>query len=449
MPSFEVARVIVVVGLSHRTAPIDVRERLAVSSEELPRLLRTLREAPVLGEVMVISTCNRLEVVAAVASGADAEAALRAIQTHLNERAPGVLPHLYAYPGAEGVRHLFRVAASLDSLVVGEPQILGQVKDAYEAAQQAGTIGGELGQVVPRALRAAKRIRTETAIGAGMVSVPSVAVDLAQQIFGELSKRTVALLGAGEMALAVAKLLRQSGAEMVVVGRNPARVAELCAEVGGRGRSFGELEQVLTEADVVVSSTSAPGYVVDLELVKRVRRPRRGRSLFFIDLAVPRDVDPQCELADNVFVYNIDDFSRIAQGSQEARRQEAALAEQIVEEAARGYDRWAEAAQVTPVILALREAFGRVLAAELDRSLRGKLKHLGEAERAALERMVDSALNKLTHTPSQRLREAATARDDGARLEELIGSVKELFELERAAPSEELGAARDPATDSE
>ncbi len=440
---------IVVVGLSHRTAPIEVRERLAVSSEELPRLLGTLRDAPVLGEVMVVSTCNRLEVVAAVAPGADAEAALRAIEAQLNERAPGVLSHLYAYPGAEGVRHLFRVAASLDSLVVGEPQILGQVKDAYEAAQRAGTIGGELGQVVPRALRAAKRIRTETAIGAGMVSVPSVAVELAQQIFGALSGRTVALLGAGEMALAVAKLLRQSGAEMVVVGRNPERVAELCREVGGRGRGFNELEQVLVEADVVVSSTSAPGYVVDLELVKRVRRPRRGRSLFFIDLAVPRDVDPRCELADNVFVYNIDDFSRIAQGTQEARRQEALLAEQIVEEAARGYDRFAEAAQVTPVILALREAFGRVLAGELERSLRGKLKHLGEAERAALERMVDSALNKLTHTPSQRLREAATARDDGARLEELIGSVKELFELERGVAPAPLSAGRDRATDTE
>ncbi|MGE0323543.1 MAG: glutamyl-tRNA reductase [Polyangiaceae bacterium] len=442
--------VIVVVGISHRTAPIAVREKLAVGKAELPEVLESLCASPVLGEAMIVSTCNRLEVVAAVARGADAEAAARTIQTSLGTRANGIEPHLYTYLGGEAVRHLFRVASSLDSLVLGEPQILGQVKDAFEVAQSAGTVGVHLRQVLPRALRAAKRVRTETNIGGGLVSVPSVAVDLTQQIFGDLSKCTVTLIGSGEMAETVAKLLRQSGSKILVVGRTPERVRELCDRVGGEGRSWDQLSESLIAADVVISSTSAPHYVVTRELVKSIRRPRKGRSLFFIDLAVPRDIDPECESVDNVFVYNVDDFSRVVAETQNARLKEAEHAEEIIKGAVRGYDRWAEAAQVTPLIVAMRAAFGGVLNQELERSFKGKLKHLGEDERRSIEKMLDAALNKLLHTPTQRLREAATAGDDGARLEELVTGARELFDLGEALDAEQpLQASDRRATESE
>ncbi len=424
---------IVVVGLSHRTAPIAVRERLAVPKADVPRLLDDLCGSPVLSEAMVVSTCNRLEVIAAVARGADAEASVRAIQTQLGARAPGVESFLYAHLGADAIRHLFRVAASLDSMVLGEPHILGQVKEAFEQAQAASTLGQHLRQAVPRALRAAKRVRTETSIGAGSVSIPSVAVDLTQQIFGELKQRVVCLIGSGEMAETVAKLLGQSGAKVIVVGRTPERVRQLAEQVGGEPRDWDLLEQSLIEADVVISSTSAPHYVVSYEQVKRIRRPRRGRSLFFVDLAVPRDIDPRCESLDNVFVYNVDDFSRVVAASQGARLKEAERAEHIVTEAARGYDRWAETVQVTPVIVELRTTFGALFAQELERSLKGKLRHLTDDDRRALERMQEATLNKLLHVPTQRLREAAVAGDDGARVEELVAGIKDLFGLEPAS----------------
>lgn len=441
---------IVVVGISHRTAPIEVREKLAVAKTEVPEVLEALCASPVLGEAMIVSTCNRLEVVAAVARGADGEAAARSIQTLLGGRSSGIEPHLYSFLGGDAVRHLFRVASSLDSLVLGEPQILGQVKEAFEIAQSAGTVGVHLRQALPRALRAAKRVRTETNIGGGLVSVPSVAVDLTKQIFGDLSKRTVTLIGSGEMAETVAKLLRQCGSRVLVVGRTPERVRDLCDRVGGEGRSWEQLSEALIDADVVISSTSAPDYVVSRDLVKSIRRPRRGRSLFFIDLAVPRDIDPECESVDNVFVYNVDDFSRVVAETQSARLKEAERAEEIIRDAVRGYDRWAEAAQVTPLIVAMRAAFGGVLNQELERSFKGKLKHLGEDERKAVERMLDSALNKLLHTPTQRLREAATAGDDGSRLEELVVGARELFDLGDALDAgESLQASDSRATEGE
>lgn len=433
---------IVVVGLSHRTAPIAVRERLAVSKADVPRLLEDLCAAPVLSEAMVVSTCNRLEVIAAVARGADAEASVRTIQTQLGARAPGVESFLYAHLAADAIRHLFRVAASLDSMVLGEPHILGQVKEAFEQAQSAGSLGQHLRQAVPRALRAAKRVRTETNIGAGSVSIPSVAVDLTQQIFGELKQRVVCLIGSGEMAETVAKLLGQSGAKVLVVGRSPDRVRGLAEQVGGEPREWSQLEQSLIEADVVISSTSAPHYVVDYEQVKRIRRPRRGRSLFFVDLAVPRDIDPRCETLDNVFVYNVDDFSRVVAESQGARLKEAERAEHIVAEAVKGYDRWAETAQVTPVIVELRATFGALLGQELERSLKGKLRHLSEEDRRALERMQEATLNKLLHVPTQRLREAAAAGDGGARAEELAADIKDLFGLESGR--DDADPLRDP-----
>jgi glutamyl-tRNA reductase len=434
--------VIVVVGLSHRTAPIDVRERLALPAEAISGFLSELVAEQAVAEALLLSTCNRVEVVAAGPDGAASplEPIAVAARKLLSARAPGVSGHLYAHAGAEGVKHLFRVAASLDSLVLGEPQILGQLKDSFELAKSAGSVGPVLHRVLPRALRTAKRVRSETTIGSGQVSVPTVAVELARQIFSDLKGRSAALIGSGAMAENVALLLSNLGAKLEVIGRSPERTLRLARDVGGTARSFDELDAVLVRADVVISSTSAPGFVVNRESVLRARRLRKGRSLFFIDLAVPRDIDPLIGEIDGMFVYNIDDFERLVAESLSGRQREAQRAEQIVHEQVLGWERWNEAAQATPTIVALRARLRAVLVNELDRSLRSRLKHLGAAERDALTAMVEAALNKMLHTATVRLRDAALERSglEVDRLERLVQSLSELFALDRDLDLDEL-----------
>jgi glutamyl-tRNA reductase len=440
--------VIVVVGLSHRTAPIEVREKIALPKDQIPTALRQVAAAPSIGEAMLISTCNRVELVVAGKQGpksnldavaSDAVAALGAI-------APAVRDHLYVRAGTDAVRHLFRVASSLDSLVLGEPQILGQVKEAFEIGRTAGTVGGCLHRTVPRAIRAAKRVRTETELGSGQVSVPSVAVDLTRQIFGELAKRTVVLIGSGEMAETVAKLLRNAGTRLLVVGRNPARVSVLAASVGGEPRAWTDLSQALIDADVVITSTSSPSFVVDGEAVRAVRKKRKGRSLFFIDLAVPRDVDPRVGGLDGVFLYNIDDFERVVSETRQSRQRESELAERIVAEETAGWERWAETLSVTPLIVALRAHFGGMLRAELDKSMKTRLKHLGAEERAALETMVEAALNKMLHAPTALLRQVAVDHEyESWRADELGEALTQLFALDIAEVGEEAPEPRPAA----
>lgn len=431
---------IVVVGLSHRTAPIGVREKLVLGAEGLPEFLRRLVQHPAVGEALLVSTCNRVELVAAGRAGFDSnlQQVARACVEALALHAPDIAPHLYTHVGGAAVRHLFRVAASLDSMVLGEPQILGQVKEAYEVARKAGTVGSVLHRTLPRAIRAAKRVRTETAIGNGQVSVPSVAVDLTRQIFGDLTGHRALLVGSGEMAEAVARLLKVGGASVVVVGRTLARAEELAAAVGGRARPWSALSQSLVEADVVVTSTSAPHHVIDYDTVAAARRLRRGRNQFFIDLAVPRDVDPRIEELDGEFLYNIDDLSKVVSDSLSTRSREAASAEAIVGREAEGYDRWADAEQATPTIVLLRARLTASLEAELSRSLRGKLKHLSAEDRAALIKMVESAVNRLLHQPTVRLRQAALERtQDTLSLEQLSSAVAELFSFDTDATEAE------------
>jgi glutamyl-tRNA reductase len=424
--------VIVVVGLSHRTAPIEVRERLVISADELPDLLRSLVALPSLGEALVVSTCNRVEFVVAGADGprADLPGIARAATDAILARSPGVAGHLYQHVGVDAVRHLFRVAASLDSLVVGEPQILGQVKQSYDQAREAGTAGSVLNRVVPRALRSAKRVRSQTTIGSGQVSVPSVAVDLARQIFGDLSLRTAALVGSGEMGETVARLLRQGGARLLVVGRNAERVREIAATMNGEPRGFEDLDRTLDEADVVITTTSAPGYVVDHDRVRRGRKARKGRNLFFIDLAVPRDVDPRVIAIDGVFLYNVDDLSKVVAESLEGRRREADRAEQIVAEEAANYERWADSEQVTPTVLALRERVRGALETEIERSLAGKLRHLSPEDRQSLQVMNEATVNRLLHDATQRLRRMASDPGLRADLDVAIAVLGDLFDLE-------------------
>jgi glutamyl-tRNA reductase len=438
--------VIVVVGLSHKSAPIAVREQLALPEKDIPDFLRKLVGSDAVGEALIVATCNRVELVAAGRSGnEDLEAVSRACVHALAERSAGAASHLYAHRGPAAVKHLFRVAASLDSLVLGEPQILGQVKDAYEIAREAGTVGPLLHRTLSRAIRSAKRVRSETTIGSGQVSVPSVAVDLARQIFGELSNHHALLVGSGEMAETVARLLVGSGARITVVGRTKEKVDELARSVGGDGRLWPELKASLVEADVVISSTSAQDFVVEYDAVAAARKSRRGRNQFYIDLAVPRDVDPRIEALDGVFLYNVDDLSRVVSESLSSRSREAEAAERIVEAESQNYDRWAGAEAATPTIVALRQRLSGAFRFELERSMRSKLKHLSSDDRQALERMLEAAINRLLHQPTMRLRRAATERDslDGAGFDQFATMLHELFELGSASEVDQSPGAAD------
>jgi glutamyl-tRNA reductase len=422
--------VIAVVGLSHRNAPIEVRERLAVARAAVPALLARLTSHRAIGEAVVLSTCNRVEVYAAArgrgAAPADLGEAARLAARELHAiGGDGLAPYLVNAVGQAAVLHLFRVAASLDSLVVGEPQILGQLKEAIEIAREHRTLGATLGNAMHRAIRVGKRVRTETGIGEGQVSVSSVAVDLARNIFGELEGHTAALVGAGEMAEAASRLLVRAGARLLIVNRSPERALALAREVGGEPRPFHDLDKALIEADIVISSTSSPGYVITQDLVKGARKARRGRSLFLIDIAVPRDVDPKVNKLDNVYLYDVDDLSQIVNESLEGRAAEAARATVITEEEARGFETWTQAQALTPTIVALRARTRQVLEAELSRSVSGKLRHLSAADREALGAMLDAATNKLLHGPVARLR--ALAPDP--RADDYVEALRDLFEL--------------------
>lgn len=425
---------IVVVGLSHKSAPIGVRERLAMSRDTLPTVLGRLLEQQGIGEAVVLSTCNRVEVYAAAPSRGtsdhDLEAAARAVMGVLTSMGgDAVGPHLLTSHGNDAVLHLFRVAASLDSLVIGEPQILGQLKDAIEVARETRALGATLGRAMHRAVRVGKRVRTETAIGEGQVSVSSVAIDLAREIFGDLAGHTALLVGAGEMAEAASKLLVRAGARLLVVNRSPERGTALATEVGGEYRAWTELERSLVDADIVISSTSSPRYVITTDLVKAARKARKGRSLFLIDIAVPRDVDPAVNKLDNVYLYDVDDLSKIVHESLESRAAEAARAEAIAQEEARGFEAWTLEQSLTPSIVGLRSRVHGVLEAELERSLGGKLRHLAAADREALRMMIDAATNKLLHGPVTKLR--ALAGD--ARGADYLEVVRDLFDLSATA----------------
>jgi glutamyl-tRNA reductase len=422
--------VITVVGLSHKNAPIEVREKLAVSKANVPEVLGKLLAQPAIGEAMVLSTCNRVEVYVAAphrgASDEELQEAGRAVMSVLSSLGgDSVRRYLLQEQGKGAVLHLFRVAASLDSLVVGEPQILGQLKDAIEVARDAKALGATLGNALHRAVRVGKRVRTETAIGEGQVSVSSVAVDMARQIFGELDRHTTALIGAGEMAEQAAKLLVKAGSRLLIVNRSPERAEALARDVGGEPRPWSDLTNAITEADIVISSTSSPGYVITPDTLKGVRRARKGRSLFLIDIAVPRDVDPAVNKLDNTYLYDVDDLSQIVAESLEGRAAEAARAGAIAEEEAKSFEAWTQEQALTPAIVALRNRTRAVLGAELERSLHGKLRHLGAAEREALAVMLDAATNKLLHAPTAHLRDLAS----DPRADDYVEALTHLFDL--------------------
>ena len=423
---------LVVVGMNHRTAPVELRERLAVSPGDLHEAAASLRALPHVNEAMLVATCNRVEAYIATDRSADAA---QSVREFFASRAPGagVSECLYEHRNEAAVRHLFRVAASLDSMVVGEPQILGQVKEAFAAARTAGTVGPALSRTLDKALAAAKRVRSETGIATGAVSVASIAVDLATQIFGDLKGRRMLLVGAGKMAMGAARSLGQKGAKLSIANRNYERAVELAKTRAADAHPLENLPLLLQHVDVVLCSTGASRYVLTLEMVQAAMKARKGRSLFLIDISVPRNVDPRVHGLDNVYLFDVDDLEREVARALGMRGGSLERAQTILEEELRAFEAEQKSGAIVPTVTAMRERFRMVARAELEKSLGGKLKHLGAPERQALESMVDAITNKLLHAPTSALRQGAST-DEGAALAAIA---RVLFQLDDIAPPSE------------
>jgi glutamyl-tRNA reductase len=428
-----------VIGLSWRTAPVAVRERLAFADDELSSTLRSITSLPHIGEAMLISTCNRVEVYGATSRTAPVSA-LNAATGEVRgflARARGVpaedlAGNLFEYTDTEAVRHTFRVASALDSLVVGEAQVLGQLKAAYGVASSAGTTGPMLGRCMERAFGVAKRVRSETGISRGAANVSSVAVELAQHVFVDLGGKTVLVVGAGKMSALAVRHLRGAGAgSILVTNRSPEKAETLAQEVDGVARPWEQLEALLSLADVVITSTGARQPVLTRDLFKRVMRQRRYQPIVIIDIAVPRDAEPAIGELDGVYLFDIDDLERVVAANLKERAKEAEFAARIVEDEVVQFERWLSSQRVVPTIRALREHFGNVARAEVERTLQALSGELSaEQYEQAVRRLGDLIVNKLLHTPMTALKHGSEDET-----EMLVTAVHRLFAL----PGEEAG----------
>lgn len=396
---------IVLLGLNHKTASVHVRECIAFTEDETERALRLLRESAAIKEAVLFSTCNRVELLMAVAKQ---EEGLAAAKRFLADFKKVPLDHfddaLYTYRGDDAVRHTFQVASSLDSMVVGEPQILGQMKTSYRQATVARTSGVILNKLLHRTFFVAKKVRTETGIGDHAVSISYAAIELGRKIFGDLQGKPVMLIGAGEMAeLAVEHLIRNRAGALTVANRTFAKGVELARRFSGKAIHFEEIVDGIQDVDIVISSTGATDYVLRKQQIKQVMKNRRNRRLFFIDIAVPRDIDPEINRINNAYVYDIDDLKGIVDENIEDRNREAMKARRIIDEAVIGFRRWYETLAVVPTIVELRDKVETLARNELEKTL-GSMSHLPEADKRALERMTHALVNKILHDPTQFLK---------------------------------------------
>lgn len=416
---------IVLVGMSHRTAPLELRERLAV--DDPGPLLQKLVACDEIDEAVLFSTCNRVEIVAVTRSLAAARLRLHAfLSRDLGGELGDLSEYLYDHVDGDAVRHVLRVASSLDSMVVGEPQILGQTKEAWQRAVDCGAAGPLLGRLFQHAFATAKRVRTDTKLGERPVSVARVAVELARQIFEDLSGKQALLVGAGEMIEAALEALRTAGLEAVrVANRTPERAVELAARFSATAHGLDELPALVAQADVVLTCIAADRPVLTRPVIEA---SRRRRPIFVIDIGVPRNADPAIEDLDDVYLYDIDDLSSLAQENAEQRRRETAGAEGIVEEERQRFDGWLSALRAVPTIRHLRESAEAVRAAEVARALRRP--ELAEVDPEAVEQLTRSIVNKILHAPVSRLRREAEREEGMAYLE----AARVLFALDEDDP---------------
>lgn len=415
---------LVVIGLSYRTAPVEIRDGVAVLPHALEGVLQGFSTVPEIAECAVLSTCNRSEVYCVTHDTHAVRDAVIAKWCDQSGRAPDALRrHLFIYRNADAARHLFGVAAGLDSMVMGEPQIAAQVKEAGAAALSAGASKTVLNRLFRAATEASKRARTETEIATGAVSVSFAAVELAKKIFGQLDGQTALVLGAGEMSELTARHLADQGVKsLLVTSRTFARARDLAMRVGGRAIHFAEGMDNLHNADVIISSTSAENYVLERQHVAAAMHKRKNRSMFLIDIAVPRDIDPAVGDLYNVFLYDLDDLESVVGANLEKRKTEAEKVNAILEEEVRAFSAWVNSLDVVPAIVALRRHFQSFMDAELAQA---KLAEFSDDQRAQVANVVRRFMNKVLHKPVIRLKEAAEEEDSGA----YVAALSYLFDL--------------------
>ena len=427
---------ILLVGVNHKTAPVEVRELLAFSEEACAAGLRSLVDGEIVREGLIVSTCNRVEVLAATTTEHSTEGSKRIGEFLTHTR---ILPddffqdHLYKHADEQAVRHMFRVASSLDSLVVGEPQVLGQVRRAYSIALEVGTAGRILNRLIHHTLRVAKRVRNETGIAANAVSISYMAVELGKKIFGSLKGQSVLVIGAGEMAELCTRHLINAGVSRVLVANRTGEAASrLAVEFGGEAVPFEQLSESLSAADIVVCSTGAGEYVVTAEMARAALTRRRNRPAFFIDISVPRNLDPAIGELPNAFVFDIDDLESVVSSNIKEREREAERAELIVDSEVMQFQQSLRVLDIGPSIGALRERLQGIAKSELARQ-RNRLGKLTPEQERAIESLMMSTVNKISHPLLRRLRQSIAATDPETSTDEF--EIDELY-AESEPPSE-------------
>jgi glutamyl-tRNA reductase len=424
---------IIVVGLSHKTASVEIREKVAFSPNLIEKPLRDLIALDDIIEGVIISTCNRVEIYATTRDIAGGISRIkRFLADHHRISLESLEQHLYSYHSEAAIRHVFRVAASLDSMVVGEPQILGQIKASYGYAAEYKSSGIILNRFLHKAFSVAKRVRTETKIASSAVSVAFAAVELAKKILGDLSGRTVMLIGAGEMCELAAKHFLNCGASgIMVANRTFSRAERLADEFGGEALRFEELFDHLHRADIVLSSTGAPHTIIGPKDVEQVVRRRKYKPMFFIDIAVPRDIDARVNDVESAYLFTVDDLQEIVQANLAQRNLEASKAGEIIEQEIGQFFRWLSSLESTPTIVALRSKFEEIRRAELDKTLGGWKDLPPEAEKR-LELLTTAIINKLLHTPTALLKQSG----QGGRTDLYTDALRQLFDLQ-ASPQDD------------
>lgn len=420
---------LLVVGLSHKTAPIEIRERLTFPAHRQAEALALLVADPAVAEAVIVSTCNRTEIYAVAAGddeGVDAVIAFMADYHDLDRHE--LVRSLYITKGVDVVHHLFRVVASLDSMVIGEAQILGQVKEAYDHAFENGATGLALNKLFRQSFVVGKRVRTETEIGENAVSISYAAVELAKKVFDTLAGRTILILGAGKMSELTAKHLVSNGVRSVLVAnRTYEHAQELAERFDGEAIRYDDLYERMRGADIVISSTAATHYVITKEQVSLAMRGRGGRPLFLIDIAVPRDIEPAVNELSNVFLYDIDDLSGVVESNLEERMREAERAEHIITEEITSFARWRESLEVVPTVAAIRAKADVIRRSELEKACK-RLGGLSEKDWETIDALTCAIVNKMLHGPTQRLKQAAEAKDGYAYVE----AARHLYGLEES-----------------
>ena len=391
---------IIVAGLSHKTAPIEIRERLSFSSHNLTTPLQEIINLPSLYEALILSTCNRVEI---VCTAADSEKIIGEIKAFLAEfhqlSLDKITPHLYFYTDQAAIRHVFRVASSLDSMIVGEPQILGQLKDAYRSAVASKTTGSILNRFLHKAFSVAKRVRAETNIASSAVSISFAAVELARKIFANLEDKKILLIGAGEMAELVTRhLVSYKIKELFITNRTFEHALPLVQEFGGRVLKFDELFDNFAQMDIIISSTDAHDIIITYEQIAKALHARKNKPMFLIDIAVPRNIDPRVNDLPNVYLYNIDDLGGIVENNRQVREKEAKHAENIVEEEQRRFYAWLQQQEVTPTIITLKEKFESIRLKEIEKTL-AHWEGLKEEDKEKINALTRAIINKIIHDP--------------------------------------------------